>query len=86
MINLTTLPDSVLAKATSPLYRFAQELKQYCHDDVSVLKDVDITADMISVDAIVDYHGMIVAVIEYVQNEDYLQVVRRDVSKIMRRA
>ena len=86
MINLTILSDSVLAKATSPLVRFAQELKQFCHDDVSVLKDVEITSDLISVDAIVDYHGMIVAVIAYVQNEDYLQVVRRDISKIMRRA
>lgn len=86
MINLTKLPDSVIRKATSPLVRFAQELKQFCNEDVSVLKDVDITADMISVDAIVDYHGMIVAVIGYVLDEDYLQVVRRDISKIMKRA
>lgn len=68
------------------LTRFEQELQQYCNNDVTVLKQVDITSDMISVDAVIDYHGMIVAVIECVRDENYLAAVRRDISKIMKRA
>lgn len=86
MRNLTTLPESFLAKEKNALVHFAQELKQYCHEEVNVLSDVDITSDMITVDAIVDFNGMIVAVIECVENEDYLQVKRREIAKIMKRA
>lgn len=85
MINLTN-PNPYVVKENDVLFRFAQELKQYCRDEVSVLKDVDITEDLITVDAIIDFHGMIVAVIEVVQNEDYVGLKRRDVAKIMKRA
>jgi hypothetical protein len=86
MVNLTLLPESHWQKEQSVLFQFAQELKSYCRDEVHVLKDVEITGDLISVDAIVAFHEMPVAIIECVENEDYLAYVRRDIAKIMKRA
>lgn len=86
MVNLTLLPESHWYREQTILFQFAQELKVYCHEEVHVLKDVDITEDMISVDAIVAYHEMPVAIIECVENEDALAFVRRDAAKIMKRA
>lgn len=65
---------------------FEQALKQLCGDEVRILQDVDITEDMITVDAIVSFHDMLIAVIECVDNYDNLAYVKRDISKIMRRA
>ena len=86
MVNLTLLPESHWFKEQSILLQFAQELKIYCRDEVHVLKDVDITEDMITVDGIVAFHEMPVAIIECVENEDLLAFVRRDIAKIMKRA
>lgn len=86
MVNLTLLQESRWQNENSALFQFAQELKSYCHDEVHVLKDVEITEDLISVDAIVAFHEMPVAIIECVENEEFLAYVRRDIAKIMKRA
>ena len=75
MVNLTLLQESRWQKENSALFQFAQELKLYCHDEVHVLKDVEITEDLISVDAIVAFHEMPVAIIECVENEEFLAYV-----------
>ena len=75
-----------MTSETQILNQFEQELKTFLQDDVRVVKNVDITPDMITVDAIVEYHGMIVAVVECVSNESFLPVIRRDISKILKRA
>ena len=86
MVNLTLLPESQWYKEQSVLLQFAQELKMYCSDDVHVLKDVDLTEDLITVDGIVAFHEMPVAIIGYVENNDLLAFVRRDIAKIMKRS
>lgn len=65
---------------------FWNELRSICEFDINFLRDVDITSDMISVDAIVEHQGMIVAVIEVVRNDANLTYKRRDIAKILKRA
>lgn len=48
MVKLTLLPESQWYREQSLLLKFAIELKECCRDEARVLKDVDITEDMIS--------------------------------------
>ena len=68
------------------LNKFERELTSICKADISILRGADITEDQISVDAIVIYHGMLVAVIELVRNNEFLNYTRRDIPKILKRA
>lgn len=83
MENLTSRPYSVAALDNSALSNFAKALKLFCGDTVSVIKDAKIPGRNELADAIIDYHGFIVAVIKLAE-DDQVGKAKTKVSKIIK--
>lgn len=77
---------AVAKQSYEALNKIERELISICKADIRILRGADITEDQISVDAIIVYHEMLVAVIEIVRNNELLNYTRRDILKILKRA